>query len=138
MDTEHLLNILRVLVRSKETSSKEKLVRIIFQFSTGKVFGQLEKYKHNSSGQIGYYNFRSQKYEGDYSYTVRTEDAGKMYELLLGKSSGSKIFIDTKNRLVFSYFQEGVFESQALIKEWMCFESFTALHPRAAETKLEL
>ena len=58
--------------------------------------------------------------------------------MLLGKSSGSKIFIDTKNRLVFSYFQEGVFESQALIKEWMSFESFTALHPRAAETKLEL
>lgn len=34
------------------------------------------------------------------------------------------MFIDTQNRIVFSYYQEGVFESQVLIKEWITYDSF--------------
>lgn len=84
---------------------------------------------HYSEGQITYHAFLAQKYNGDYSFTVRTEYAAKIYEFFLGKSSGSKLFIDTQNRIVFSYFQEGVFESQVLIKDWLMFESFTGQHP---------
>lgn len=97
---------------------------------------QLERFKHNSYGQITYHSFRALKYDGDYTYSIKTEYAAKIYELFLGKSSGSKLFIDTHNRIVFSYYQEGVFESQVLIKDWMMFENFTGQH-QASRPKLE-
>lgn len=110
---------------------------MLFQFSQGKVCAQFERFKHNSEGQITYHNFRAPKYDGDYTYCIRTEYAAKIYELFLGKSSGSKLFIDTHNRIIFSYYQEGVFESQVLIKDWMMFENFTPHHP-SSHPKLEV
>jgi hypothetical protein len=48
------------------------------------------------------------------------------------------MFIDTHNRIIFSYYQEGVFESQVLVKDWMMFESFKGQHQRLHEPKTEM
>lgn len=48
------------------------------------------------------------------------------------------MYIDTQNRIIFQYYQEGVFESQVLVKEWMMFESFNRTEQKSHETKLEL
>lgn len=69
----------------------------------------MDRLKHNSEGAIPYHSFNSPRYEGNYTFLIHSAHAAKVYELFQGKSSGSKIFIDIHNQLVFSYYQEGVF-----------------------------
>lgn len=46
----------------------------------------------------------ARKYEGNYLFSITPQQAGRIYELLIGKSSGRKFFINVSNCLIFCYY----------------------------------
>jgi len=80
--------------------------------------------KFTSEGAITNSDFYSMGFKGTYTYSINADNAAKVYDLFKGKSSGSRLFIDKHDRIVFAYYNENVFESQVLLKKWMVWQNF--------------
>ena len=82
IDSEQVLCLFRLIYRHKESRNRVKTIYLHFNFAESTVDGWLDGLKHNTRGEITEFNFTDKKYEGNYLFSVPSQYAGRIYELL--------------------------------------------------------